>query len=118
MSEPTPWIFYASQMGRGVVLDELRKMKLSSGERRTLERTLQRIARGEPHRGDIDYLGRDLWEVRVRLEHRILRLLYFIEPSPKAHIVLLAVVKKTQKTPHTWITLALERKALWESIDF
>lgn len=73
---------------------------------------------GEPHRGDIDYLGRDLWEVRIRLERRILRLLYFVETNPKLHIVLLAVIKKTQKTPHAWITLALERRALWESLDY
>ena len=118
MSEPTQWIYYVSQMGRSVVLDELRKLKLSQSEKRTLDRAMHRIARGEPHRGDIDYLGRDIWEARIRLANRILRMLYFVEIEPRIFVVVLAVIKKTQKTPHAWITLALERKALWESVDF
>lgn len=118
MDEPTPWIFFVSAMGRPVVLDELRKVKLSQREHHSIERTLHRIATSEHVRGDIDYLGRDVWEVRVRLDRRILRLLYFIELDPRLNVVVLAVIKKSQKTPPKWISLALERKAQWESIDF
>lgn len=117
MSESTPWILYVSQLGRPVVQDELLKMKLSPHEKLAVERTLKRISVGEPRRGDFDYLGRNIWEARVRLSNRILRMLYFIDKEPKLNVVVLAVIKKTQKTPHAWISLALERKALWESID-
>jgi phage-related protein len=118
MDEPTLWIFYVSRMGRAVVRDELRKMNLSQREQHSIEVTLRRIASGAPTRGDIDYLGRNVWEVRVRLERRILRLLYFTEMNPRLYVVVLAVIKKTQKTPPGWINIALARKAQWDSIDF
>lgn len=118
MDEPTPWIFYVSRMGRTVVRDEIRKINLSQREQHSIEGTLRRIASGEPTRGDIDYLGRNVWEVRVRLERRVLRLLYFIEMDPTLYVVVLAAIKKTQKTPPGWINVALARKAQWDAIDF
>lgn len=118
MDEPIPWIFYVSRMGRAVVRDELRKMNLSQREQHSIETTLRRIASGEPTRSDTDYLGRDVWEARIRLERRILRLFYFTEVNPRLYIVVLAVIKKTQKTPQGWINIALARKAQWDSIDF
>ena len=107
-----------SNMGRPGVHDELRKMKLSLREQYAVDKTLKRVAVGEHVRGDIGYLGRDVWEVRVRLDRRILRLLYFIELDPRLNVVVLAAIKKTQQTPPMWIALALERKAQWDSVDF
>jgi phage-related protein len=112
-----PWVYYVSPMGREVVVSELRKIALNASEREHLDRTLQRIARSESIAGDVDYLGREMWEVRVRLERRILRLLYFEEVDPPLRVVVLAAIKKTPKTPSAWINLGLSRKNMWQSID-
>ncbi|MDH6532495.1 phage-related protein [Aurantimicrobium minutum] len=99
------------------MVQELRKIRLSEAEQHSVERTLMRISRSESLVGDVDYLGRDIWEVRVRLERRILRLLYFMVTEPPLHIVVLAAIKKTPKTPPAWIDLAISRKHKWLSID-
>lgn len=111
------WIYFVSAQGREVVAQEIRKMKLSVREQESLALVLRRISHGSSVLGDIRYLGRDMWEVRIRLNHRILRLLYFVEMDYSAHIVVVAAIKKTQKTPPGWIDLALERKKTWQSID-
>lgn len=55
-------------------------------------------------------LESDLWEVRVRLEERIARVLFTVE---KGEAVLLhGFIKKSQKTPAPDLKLAKDRKKL------
>lgn len=117
MNEVVPWLFYVSPTGREVVLTELKKMKLSPAELDRLDAVMLRVSQAEFVRGDIDFLGRDIWEVRARLINRIARILYFPQLRPVANVAVLAGIKKTQKTPRVWIDTAVARKRLWESID-
>lgn len=53
-------------------------------------------------------LGRDIWEVRSNLRHgRIARVLFGVEPA--CMVLLHGFIKKTQKTPHREIEMAIER---------
>jgi len=113
MSDAIPWVFYVSEMGRPVVEKELAKLRLDEAEAALLADAMTRVSRGGTHHGDIGYLGRDVWELRVRFANRIARLLYFIQAEPYAHIVVLAALKKTQKVPPQWISLAIRRREEW-----
>lgn len=107
------WVFYISEMGRPVVRIELEKMRLTAGEMKKLEMTLARISAGTSTWHDSDYLGSEIWEVRVRLQHKQIRVLYSMESTPAVNLALLAAIKKVQKTPHQWITTALKRRKDW-----
>jgi phage-related protein len=113
MSDAIPWVFYVSAMGRPVVEKELTKLGLDEYETALLKRAMTRVASGNTQLGDIGYLGRDVWELRVRFASRIIRLLYFIQAEPYEHIVVLAALKKTQKIPPQWINLAIRRREEW-----
>jgi phage-related protein len=57
----------------------------------------------------IDSLGHGLWEVRSSLPHgRIARVIFCVAAGQM--ILLHGFIKKTQKTPHRDIALALKRK--------
>lgn len=111
--KPIQWVFYISEMGRPVVRIEIEKMRLSADEMKKLETTLARISTGMSTWHDSDYLGSEIWEVRVRLQHKQIRVLYSVENTPVMNLALLAAIKKVQKTPHHWITTALKRRKDW-----
>lgn len=77
--KPIQWVFYISEMGRPVVRIEIEKMRLSADEMKKLETTLARISTGMSTWHDSDYLGSEIWEVRVRLQHKQIRVLYSVE---------------------------------------
>lgn len=56
----------------------------------------------------VDYLGGDLWEVRVHLRNRIARVLFSVETGA-IMLLLHGFVKKTRTTPRHDIDLALTR---------
>ena len=64
---------------------------------------LQRV--GMPY---VRHLQSDLWEMRLKGKDGIARAIYVIA-KPKRVVVVRAFVKKTQKTPHKEIKLALQR---------
>lgn len=107
------WIFYSSEMGRRVVLDEIEKLQLGPKEIFALEQTLKRISIGTETWHDSKHLGREIWEARIRLPHRQIRVLYSVETTLFINLALFAAIKKAQKVPPQWITLALKRRNDW-----
>ena len=55
----------------------------------------------------VDHLGGDIWEVRVRLESRIARILFATEDS--SMVLLHGFIKKDRKTPKADLDLARDR---------
>ncbi len=115
MTHTIPWIFYTSELGRPVVQREIEKLKLERYELGVMERVLLRLAKQEGSWHDSTFLGREIWEARIRLINRQVRILYSIELHERIHLALLAAVKKTQKVPAQWIALAISRRANWRS---
>lgn len=113
MAEQIPWVYYVSGTGRQTVLKEIQKLTLSERELFLLDELLHRISRNATLRQDIDLLGRGIWEARLRLQHRRIRVLYAENITPRVLLALLAAVKKTQKTPPQWINTALARHKDW-----
>jgi phage-related protein len=55
----------------------------------------------------VDHLEGDIWEVRIKLDNRIVRVLFVIDKH--TIILLLGFIKKSQKTPKPEIDLAKHR---------
>lgn len=55
----------------------------------------------------VDHMGGDLWEVRVRLNNRIARVLFAVEG--KTMVLLHGFMKKQQATPKADLDLARDR---------
>ncbi|WP_347989407.1 type II toxin-antitoxin system RelE/ParE family toxin [Methylomonas sp. AM2-LC] len=55
----------------------------------------------------VDHIDGDIWEVRIKLDNRIARVLFSIEHHTM--ILLHGFIKKTQKTPKPEIDLAKQR---------
>ena len=55
----------------------------------------------------VAHLGGDIWEVRIRLEARIVRILFALEGN--IMVLLHSFIKKQQKTPKPDLDLAKER---------
>jgi phage-related protein len=60
-------------------------------------------------------LGPDLWEVRVRLDHRIARVLFTVFAGEA--VLLHGFAKKSAKTPATEMNTALRRLSALKSPD-
>ena len=118
MTTTIPWIFYVSELGRPVVQREIEKLKLDRYELAVFERVLLRLEAQEPTWHDSTHLRKEIWEARIRLINRQIRLLYSLELEGAIHLALLAAVKKTQKVPQQWISLAISRRSNWrERVD-
>lgn len=55
----------------------------------------------------VGHMGHDIWEVRTKLDSRIVRVFFTLEDG--CMVLLHAFIKKQQKTPKPEIDLALER---------
>lgn len=117
MRESIPWVFYVSEMGRAVVAKEQQKIGLSDREYRLLGEAMVRLSQGASLYADTDLLAPEIWELRVKLPHRILRMLYFAETDPPAFVAVFMGIKKTQKTPREWIELAKSRRKSWQRLN-
>ncbi len=60
-------------------------------------------------------LGNGLWEVRISLENRIARVIFFIHNHKM--VLVHGFIKKSQQTPKEEIELALKRKTVFLNID-
>lgn len=98
--------FYASASGAEPVREWLKS--LPATERRTIGEDIKTVQFGWPLGMPlVRSLGDGLWEVRIRLENRIARVLFALE---EAEMVLLhGFIKKTQATPQADLDLARDR---------
>jgi phage-related protein len=113
MPSVIPWEFYASDLGRPLVEREIADLRLSQSEQHKFRQTMERVADSISMPHDVTSLGQGLWEVRIRLNHRIGRILFSPEINQNCNLALFAGIKKTQKTPPSWLNLAIIRRRNW-----
>ena len=98
--------FYATDMGAEPVLEWLKL--LPAIERRTVGEDIKTVQFGWPLRMPlVRNMGGGIWEVRIRLENRIARVLFVLEGSTM--VLLQGFIKKTQATPQADLDLAKDR---------
>jgi phage-related protein len=113
MSSVIPWEFYVSDLGRPLVEREIEDFRLNTKEGENFSQSMQRVANSASMPHDVSSLGQGLWEVRIRLNHRIGRVLFSTEIEQNCNLALFAGIKKTQRTPTSWIDLAASRRKTW-----
>ena len=113
MQNIVPWEFYVSDLGRPLFVRELEGLKLTPAEAEKLKRAMHRVSGSDSIPMEVKSLGRGIWEIRVRLNHRIARVLFSPELVGYCNLALFAGIKKTQKTPPMWLHIAIDRRKLW-----
>ena len=78
-----------------------------------LKKAMDRVSDSASMPMEVKSLGRGIWELRVRLDHRIARVLFSPELIGFCNLALFAGIKKTQKTPTTWLNIAVDRRKHW-----
>ncbi|MHB8919443.1 MAG: type II toxin-antitoxin system RelE/ParE family toxin [Halothiobacillus sp.] len=104
--------FYRSESGNEPVRDWLRSMNAS--DRKVIGEDIKTVQFGWPLGMPlVRKMGKDLWEIRTRLDGRIARVLF---TSKDGMIVLLhGFIKKSDKTPADDLAVAQQRmKHIWE----
>ncbi len=98
--------FYASESGAEPVREWLRL--LPATDRRTIGEDIKTVQFGWPLGMPlVRSLGAGLWEVRIRLDNRIARVLFVLEGATM--VLLHGFIKKTQATPKAELDLARDR---------
>lgn len=98
--------FYATELGGEPVREWLKL--LSAVERKTVGEDIKTVQFGWPLGMPlVRSLGGGIWEVRVRLENRIVRILFVLDGSTM--VLLHGFIKKTQATPQADLDLAKDR---------
>jgi len=107
---PLAVVFFRTDAGNEPVREWLRG--LSKEDRKAVGADILAVQYAWPvGKPLVDYLGNGIWEVRSRLENRIVRTLFVIVDE---EIVLLhGFLKKQQKTPQQELDLAKKRKKLY-----
>ena len=102
--------FFATEAGTEPVREWLKG--LSAQDRKTISEDIKTVQFGWPLGMPlVDHLEGDIWEVRIKLDNRIARVLFVIDKHTM--ILLHGFIKKSQKTPKPEIDLAKQRlKAL------
>ena len=113
MQQAIPWEFYVSDLGRPLVEREIKDFALSTKEARKLADVMDRVGAASYRPNDVKSLGEGLWEVRITFNHRIGRILFSVELNEQCDLLLFASIKKTQKTPPSWLELARDRRQKW-----
>lgn len=86
---------------------------LSAQDRKTIGEDIKAVQFGWPlGMPFVDHLEGDIWEVRIKLDNRIARMLFVIDKHTM--ILLHGFVKKSQKTPKPEIDLAKQRLKHYE----
>ena len=81
---------------------------LPAQERKTIGEDMKTVQFGWPLGMPlVDHLDGDIWEVRIRLERRIARILFVAEEG--AMVLLHGFIKKDQRTPKAELDLARDR---------
>lgn len=98
--------FYATEAGSEPVRDWLKE--LSAQDRKTIGEDIKTVQFGWPlGMPVVDHIEGDIWEVRIRLDNRIARVLFVV--INKTMILLHGFIKKNQKTPKPELDLAKQR---------
>ena len=102
--------FFATDAGSEPVREWLKG--LSAQDRKTIGEDIKTVQFGWPLGMPlVDHLEGDIWEVRIKLDNRIARVLFLMDKHTM--ILLHGFIKKSQKTPKPEIDLAKQRlKAL------
>jgi phage-related protein len=105
-------IFFRTESGSEPVREWLRQLpkadKVALGEDIMVVQRLWPV--GKPK---VDSLGKGLWEIRSKLGDRIARIIFCFVAGEL--VLLHGFIKKTQKTPHQEIDIALKRKKQYEA---
>lgn len=98
--------FFATDAGSEPVKEWLKG--LSAQDRKTIGEDIKTVQFGWPLGMPlVDHLEGDIWEVRIKLDNRIARVLFVIDNHTM--ILLHGFIKKSQKTPKPEIDLAKQR---------
>ena len=98
--------FYATELGAEPVREWLKL--LPAAERRTVGEDIKTVQFGWPLGMPlVRNMGGGIWEVRIRLENRIARVLFVLEGSTM--VLLHGFIKKSQATPQADLELAKDR---------
>ena len=98
--------FYATELGAEPVREWLKL--LPAIERRTVGEDIKTVQFGWPLGMPlVRNMGAGIWEVRIRLENRIARVLFVLEGSTM--VLLHGFIKKSQATPQADLDLAKDR---------
>lgn len=107
MTTPTLDVrFFKTDTGNEPVREWLRS--LSATEKKIIGEDVKTVQFGWPLGMPlVAHLGGDIWEVRIRLEKRIARILFTLKGN--IMVLLHGFIKKQQKTPKPDLDLAKER---------
>lgn len=98
--------FYREESGKSPV--QIWLQKLSQDDRKIIGRDIKKIQISWPVDNLlVKPLGSKMWEIRSRLDNRIVRIIFVFHDSKI--ILLHGFIKKTQKTPQQEIDLAIKR---------
>jgi phage-related protein len=98
--------FFATDAGSEPVREWLRG--LSAQDRKTVGEDIKTVQFGWPLGMPlVSHLDGDIWEVRIKLDNRIARVLFVVDKQTM--ILLHGFIKKSQKTPKPEIDLAKQR---------
>ncbi len=98
--------FFATEAGSEPVREWLKQ--LSAQDRKTIGEDIKTVQFGWPLGMPlVDHLEGGIWEVRIKLDNRIARVLFVI--VNKTMILLYGFIKKNQKTPKPELDLAKQR---------
>lgn len=110
---PKRWLFFRNQRdGRLKAKEELAALGEDAKAGLTLK--MQRHARGESRRQDIDHLGGGIYEIRHRIGNNHYRVLFFQWGSYL--VALTAFYKNQQATPKADLDRARTRAARWKEV--
>jgi phage-related protein len=98
--------FYLSESGSEPVRDWLKD--LSAQDRKTIGEDIKTVQFGWPLGMPlVDHLKGEIWEVRIKLDNRIARILFTLISGTM--VLLHGFIKKDQKTPKLELDLAIQR---------
>ena len=98
--------FFANSLGTEPVRDWLRS--LPAADRKTIGEDIKTVQLGWPLGMPlVRHLGGGMWEVRIRLDNRIARVLFVLAGATM--ILLHGFIKKQRETPQTDLDLAKGR---------
>lgn len=98
--------FFANDLGTEPVRDWLKS--LSPVDRKTIGEDIKTVQLGWPLGMPlVRNLGLGMWEVRIRLDNRIARVLFILDGATM--VLLHGFIKKQQETPKPDLDLAKER---------
>src|SRR5258705_6945426 len=110
MSDEPRWriVFYLDEQGNSPVDDFLRSLDNKARTRFTWSLEQLRLRNVQASEPLVKHIGGKIWEVRRASDGNIYRVLYFFYTGREI-VLLHGFQKKTEKTPRSEITIALNR---------